>query len=546
VQYHDEWAQSTGDTAIIGKYKIVMAKADSYNKPLGCKTQSECGGTDSGSKDSDGCSIYSIPATTAQATATCNSAHPLWNGGSCEYCIDRPTQRYASVGWSCAYSYTVSASTCGGMKTAFTYECVYNAKVYYNNALIETIPTGTVGLTSDIINRGYLNGAISTTPELQIVFNNQHGYTNNVCRWIQNTIQIKPVENIEVNVATPQAQYFQGQQVNVDVQVINNGSNTLTGTLDVAYEIPTGLSNPSTQLDTKEITINSGVNTFSYTIPTTESTERIKITPSLKIYLPTTGLSGMSYDDGTGAKAITAYAKLPYGSVTESSSTVMIVPKPLYMTPVDGSCFAGYSINTIGNYCVRADIKSLTCYQIGCPKVEGHEYQCTSAGQCAETVYTTVWGNCPDGTTATTTDKGEQICIKTEIANVFLECSANSAKPAVCAGITATCTNNKWEFTGKCDVITEIQTRDIIKEVIVEKTIWGTCPTDSKTTTNADGSQVCVKTITQTNTVEVPVVKEVTKTEYISTSYIPNWIYYVVGALLVIVIAPIILKKRRR
>jgi len=79
-------------------------------------------------------------------------------------------------------------------------------------------------------------------------------------------------------------------------------------------------------------------------------------------------------------------------------------------------------------------------------------------------------------------------------------------KAAICSGITAECVNNKWEFSGTCDVITETQTKEIVREVIVEKPV------------------------------------EVTKTEFITISTVPQWIYGIIIAL--IFIAIVLWKKR--
>lgn len=345
------------------------------------------------------------------------------------------------------------------------------------------------------------------------------------CSFATTLYSIKVPDNaINISVATPQAQYFEGQDVKVDV-IINNGWMPVAARIDTTFQVPTTVGYAS-NTESQSVSLKSGKNRFSYTIPAGKTTEKILVTPKVTVTMPISSFSGLNTErnfkidsqwisgnvpiskDYTGSSDWNPQVVKDYelGSVTEKTFEVMIMPKPLYLSPnTDGSCLAGYSINSVGNYCVRDDIKALTCYQTGCPQVQGHDYSCTSAGICAETVYKTVWGDCPDGTTNTTTDTGEQICIKTEIAEKFLECSTSSIKPTVCSGITASCVNNKWVFSGACDVITETQ----IKEKIVE----------------------------------VPVIKEVTNT--ITIEKMPKWVYLALAGGVLAIVALMLKKKRR-
>lgn len=469
----------------------------------------------------------------------------------------------------------------------WNYGCYTKLQVYKSGKLINEAERCDM-LTSTSSGTMYLPDGLTIEPLWKTIHGDMGGAYS--CQIAINTYSIHvPNDVINVSVATPQTQYFEGQDVSVDVVIYNGWMEGVGAQLDTTFEIPTMIGS-ATSKESKNITLKLGENRVSYTLPTVKNTEKIRITPSVSITLPKSKISGLNeYSNG-------AYrpnsADFNMGTVTEKTFEVMIVPKPLYMTPnTDGSCLAGYSINAARDYCVRDDIKSLTCYQIGCPKVVGHDYSCTSAGQCAETVYKTVWGTCPAGTTPTTTDKGEQVCIKSEIATKILQCDANTPTMTPCDGVTSSCVNGQLVFSGACNVKTEVQTQYITREVVVEKTIWGKCPDTSREIIMDDGSHVCVQTVvnyqtivvnqtvygtcpsgtqtfkdanggqvcvqkeyvtqyinqtqTVTKTIEVPVIKEVTKTEYISTSYIPTWVYVVGGIGIMIVFALMIKKKKR-
>lgn len=76
------------------------------------------------------------------------------------------------------------------------------------------------------------------------------------------------------------------------------------------------------------------------------------------------------------------------GDVTLKTKEVMVVPKPLYVeVGKDGTCPAGYHLSPNHEYCLRDDLKELSCLQLGCPVVPDHTYICTSSGICAEIVY---------------------------------------------------------------------------------------------------------------------------------------------------------------
>lgn len=381
--------------------------------------------------------------------------------------------------------------------TGWNYGCYTRLQIYKNNVLIkdtercsllQTAETGTI----------YLPNGLAIEPLWKTTIGDSGG--GYYCQTAINTYSIRvPKDAINVSVASPQAQYFEGQDVAIDVLIQNGWMDGINAQLETTFEIPT-MVGAAIKKESKTLALKLGENKVSYTLPTVKNTEKLRVTPSVSITLPKERISGLNtYSNG-------AYrpnsADFNMGTVTEKTFEIMIIPKPLYLAP---PCIAGYTMNTKGDYCVRDDIKSLSCYQLGCPNVEGHEYECTSAGICAETVYKTVWGNCPDGTVATNTSEGEQICIKTEIAETILGCEQTENPPNVCAGITAQCMNKKWEFSGKCNVITEKQTIEVVREVIVEK------PVD----------------------------------RIVTVSVIPNWIYYILGAMGLITVFALMKKKRR-
>ena len=58
-----------------------------------------------------------------------------------------------------------------------------------------------------------------------------------------------------------------------------------------------------------------------------------------------------------------------------ASKTIQIIPKPLFINKdSNGNCPRGYELSQDGNYCVRDDIRRLSCVVTGCPTINNQPY----------------------------------------------------------------------------------------------------------------------------------------------------------------------------
>ena len=175
------------------------------------------------------------------------------------------------------------------------------------------------------------------------------------------------------------------------------------------------------------------------------------------------------YIKSGGPNRIRDYVDL--GFVLSEEQRFSISPRPLYL-PIgeNNACPNGYVPNADNSFCIRDDISDLTCFVLGCPNINGTQYQCTSAGICAETVYISqsckydsetynllndseklkVNQNeiCPSGTTC---DVSTGFCIKSEIYNDLIQCKTVADCPMPCQGKTTVCNElDRCAYSGEC------------------------------------------------------------------------------------------------
>jgi len=279
------------------------------------------------------------------------------------------------------------------------------------------------------------------------------------CTGVANTFTRKFSSNaFDIDVQVPNPSYFVGQNVPLKITLINNVNEHYIGQLNIKYEMPTFFGD-ITQVQSKNITINPGINIYEYIIPTERVTERLIVTPSINVKYET--ISGVMKGPGIFVKP----DDYNIGSIQFESHTVMLNPLPLVIElNEDGLCEYGYTRNSIGTYCISDKVKELSCYQIGCPVVNGSKYQCTSAGICAETVYITVWGDCPDGTNETYNAADQKICVDERLFETITQCSADSDCLDPCEGVVSACILGRCEYQGTCKVLSQLEIKEIIKQ----------------------------------------------------------------------------------
>jgi len=474
-------------TAIIGDYKIAVSSAGrgvKYGEPY-CQANI-CGGTAT-AIDNDGCQHWEGTASTtvtynlpdcSVAYCKCYYDHSATVGGDIISC-SASSSGNAKDAW-CVYSGntvklqgclgcgtgtcrgSINAGVtykvnCGGLTKDLLYEstsqCWSKADIYYKDALIKTL---------DWDNRRqstHLNkGQITTHQEERLHIDLQTGsqYLAGSCYTIINDyiFTLKP-EDFELNITAMQEQVFEGQLVAVNVSIKNNYGSPILGKLTVDFEVPTTIGSAK-KTEEKMLTIPIGQSDHLFTIPTTQVTDKIYATPKVDFLMKGSDFQGTNYlcygQTIMKDRALSSCEFVQIGEIKEKTFTVNIIPKPLYIKKPTTGCPIGYSENTGDkSLCLRDDIKSLSCFQLGCPVIAGNEYKCTSSGFCAETVFIqkncTLDSDCPSDTKC---DVGSGLCIKTEIFDRILQCDTASDCANPCIGKTAVCSLNKCEYSGVC------------------------------------------------------------------------------------------------
>lgn len=322
-------------------------------------------------------------------------------------------------------------------------------------------------------------------------------YANTVCSSVDNDFVYNIKNNsFDITLSSAKGNYIQGENVSINVKVINNLAPALAE-LKLYYEVPT-IIGTATKSETKEVLLNIGENNFVYNIPTDKSTVLLRVSSELLIYLPTSYFTGISFPTNIlTLKSFNGVQYLLIGTIVEPTANIQITPMPIYLNiTVDCNtklCPTGYTCQSGSGLCIRTDIveKQLTCIQLGCPKISGHDYYCDSSGICAETVFiykdcttegcplmggaeVTCLSNgvcryinsttkeiikeititcaekpslCPSGTTC---DIASKLCIKSEIFNVIVQCNSNNDCIKPCSGISSQCISNKCSYSGSC------------------------------------------------------------------------------------------------
>lgn len=497
---------SFGSTAIIGDYKISTqttwrgTKYGEYycrlntcggnpigNDEFGCMRwrgnigQVSCSGTIVGNCCLSGCDEY-INGNTEAHTQYCTSR--TQNGGQCggaDACYrDSPAN-------GAGFTYTADCiKQCGGQTRDITYSservCWAKADIYYKNQLVKTLDW------SDARQSAHIKQNKTTAhldERLHIDIKTESQYVGADCVMVVNDylLLFKPNDFI-LNLTTPKAQAFEDEPISAQIHITNNYGEIVKGKLIINFEVPTIIGSAK-KIEEKIIDVPTGKSVHNFVIPTTQITDKIIVTPRIDILMSGTrfsGVNGICYGQEltqypTKDQSLGGCEFVKIGSTIEETFTLNIIPKPLYLSKnANEQCPSGY-VKSLADMtlCIREDVKKLTCSQLGCPNIAGHNYQCTSSGFCAETVFVDkkclIDANCPSGTKC---ESSSGLCIKTEIYNNIVQCEIPDDCVTPCPEMAKSCISNKCNYQGECPVRIEkeIVFINITKEkiVIIEKT----------------------------------------------------------------------------
>ncbi len=225
----------------------------------------------------------------------------------------------------------------GSEQTGTEQGCFYTSKIYKDNQLIDEIDE----ITNEIIFKSYNdNGEIlnidlpSGESGLEVQFADQIFY-NSVCSddfkcSVKHYYKTYTPEGyIDIEVSPVKEQYLEGEDIDINIDVINDFSLDFLAKLEVKYEVPTILGTKEKIEVYDDLIIDSGTNEFSYNIPTEFRTEQLDVTPTINIYRPTSVYSGINVlqgfeEFGTSRASINAHDRLKIYSYIEDTETIRI------------------------------------------------------------------------------------------------------------------------------------------------------------------------------------------------------------------------------
>ncbi len=431
--------------------------------------------------DSNNCQHYSYDSTTLttfkDSSGNCVSTS---NPRGFRYYLASGVCNYGAsitgTGNEPCYSKTEHFSDYGGLKTITADSngnifrgCFETIKVYKNNNLIDTFTSeksnnykkSVTYFDDGEICDGLCLGSKSG---VSISSNDANYFYNNNCYAFQNAYDyFVSNDSFLIDVTTPEAYYIQGKDINLEVSITNNLYSISSANLIMNYKVPT-IIGESTKTIEKNVTLNLGLNKFTYTIPTNKATEVLQVQPILEIYYPTNKLSGLNYNfpelNILKNVPINSYSRLKLGEVQGEWKNIMIVPQPIYINQTidcnSVSCPTNYNCQKSSGLCIRTDIvdNNVTCMQIGCPIIEGHNYYCTSSGICAETIF--INKKCKNDTdchASTLCDVNSGLCIEEHLYKEIIQCNSDLDCVKPCSGITSTCINDRCSYVGECEKV---------------------------------------------------------------------------------------------
>ncbi len=387
------------------------------------------------------------------------------------------------------------------------YYCWQKINVYKNNQLIDTVkswesdtaPWTTKDYFGGHEYRFYDNSNDNSSTYIDLRMND-HGDGREVgrafgrCRLFDNRYRIFYSENtFQINVSIPNRVAIEGQNITVNVDIQNNLATSVAAEIDINFRINT-LFGEILRTDTQTLLLATGNNRISVPLAATQSEAEVRVNVEAKISMLGANLQNLNQRktgyttfecSGTSSRGcdewgvyrnsrilnrIESQDEVKLGAIISVGEIFSISPRPLYL-PLEGdACPIGYTPNQERTYCVRDDIRNLTCNVLGCPFINGTQYQCTSAGICAETVFIplqcqydqvtylalneTVRANvnqntvCPIGTTC---DLPTGFCVNSVIFNDVIQCRVASDCYIPCQGVTVTCEQNRrCVYSGQC------------------------------------------------------------------------------------------------
>jgi len=409
-----------------------------------------------------------------------------------------------------------------------TGECLLEAEIYDNGVL--------VGKTPDEVN-GMTHTWSWTDGKLRIDFPYGYNGPNSEClRYRLNIYYYIPDDILHISVNTTKSHYIQGEDVTLNLNIENTFLHDLIGNVNIRICQPTFLNPYCVDFKEENVSIKTGKTTLNVEISSDFVVSVLDVYPGISLDMYSSELFDSDDIQRYGIKYIPSGTTVGYSipekfhiaSFEGDKYEVQIMPKPIYLdiacNEEGTSCPEGYSCKEIvsgsGRYgCLNNEVLDLElhCQIFGCPVSDEGNYICSSSGICVEQIYQVVdcrETGCPEGQTCIEGDEFAY-CLKTELVEVISQCKTADDCMIPCPGISVSCINGLCNYEGSCE-----------KEKV----------------------EVGCKELGCPEGYECDEIKNVCKrTEYvpIEIEKIPNWVYIVMGILVLLIIVVIIWGRYR-
>jgi hypothetical protein len=213
------------------------------------------------------------------------------------------------------------------------YGCYQELQVYKNNGLIDTLNSTLEFKTKTYFADGTTVNGVDRSKTGIVVESFQSSWfdNGNSCSAIQNQYTIVFPQNAYIiNISTPNSSYIQGENITLNVNIVNNLAAS-QAELSIKYEVPTILGLSATKIDTKRISLVPGNNLVTYSIPTDKPVDMLKVTPTLSIFYPTSAITGLNYNFGSGSSvAVSSQSEFVLGTVSENEFSIQVTSLASY------------------------------------------------------------------------------------------------------------------------------------------------------------------------------------------------------------------------
>jgi hypothetical protein len=287
-------------------------------------------------------------------------------------------------------------------------------------------------------------------------------------------------DSIDMTITPLKTHYITGENVTVNVQITNNLA-PFYAKLCIKGQINTIFGLNIKESCNEQIYLGKGKTNVTFVLPISQvPTQEIELIPSLELWLDKSKFTGVIFNYASQGfdyayndchlsqnyqvfyhttkcivKSTDSGVGQYLGNIELEPQTIVLNPKPIYLNKSGNTCPNGYEVSSDNNYCIDYQLKGLSCVNLGCPIIVGHDYQCTSSGFCAETV--SIFKSCKNNTECpleTTCEVTSGLCIKNEIIHDLISCNNASECPKSCDGQLITCNQNKCEYSGNCTITT--------------------------------------------------------------------------------------------